>query len=169
MRRAAIACAFASAVAAAPTACGDDGGDDDPGIDAPGGVDAPAIDGAPMIDGAMIDADPSAPDANPVPDAGVSSVVIVDCVGVASPFVLTTSGTAFSPGGDISLSVGGVIQFSTTGFHNFASPANAPADKRFRSGQLGHDDTVCLQFTAAGTFPFLCEAHPSMNGNVIVQ
>ncbi|MCB9559898.1 MAG: hypothetical protein H6709_05420 [Kofleriaceae bacterium] len=147
-------------------------GDDESTVDA-AAIDAPRPDAAATIDAdtSAPDADTSGPDAMPAPDAAPSNVQVVDCAGLPTTD-LTTSGFNFSPMGDITIAVDGVIKFipQAQNFHNFASASGAPADKQFRSGAVGHSNTVCLKFTVAGSYPFVCEAHPTMmNGNVVVQ
>ncbi len=159
---------LALTAATALAACGDDGHDDDHDhFDAAATPDAAAIDADP---GAP-DADPTAPDAAPAPDAAVSSVQVVDCGSATNPVELTTNGFAFSPAGTLNVPVNGYVRFTpvTTANHNVASPPDAPADKTFSSGTPGHDNIVCFQFTATGSYPFRCDAHPGMTGTFNVQ
>lgn len=132
-------------------ACGDDGGTV---IDAPldavagdGGVDAPAVVDARVVDARVVDAAPS-------------TVMVVTCPaqgGIASE--VTAPNFAFTIT-DATITTGDIVRFTMPGSHNAASgtvTGGVPApDGKFI---VGFGATVCLQFTAPGTFPFYCEPH----------
>ena len=92
-------------------------------------------------------------------DAKPSSVkVLATCPATPdSTVTVNAGGTAFVVS-NATIPVNGVVHFSLgpTAFHDAASGTGGVADGTFKVG-FGGDE--CLQFTAAGTFPFFCEAH----------
>jgi plastocyanin len=140
------------------------------GADDPRALDGRPADAVPL-DSADPDADPGAPpDAAIPPDAALAAVVVVDCETVVDAFELTTSGPRFVPQGTLAIAVDGVIRFRPAGNHNFASAQDNPPPGRWRSGPPGHPEPFCVQFTAAGDYPYVCEPHAgAMNGIVRVE
>ena len=74
-------------------------------------------------------------------------------------------GMAFTPA-SITVSVGTTIKWTNKDAvtHNVTSNTAV-----FSSGAMGDGATFSFKFTTAGTFPYTCTIHPSMQGSVIVQ
>jgi plastocyanin len=71
---------------------------------------------------------------------------------------------AFDPAA-VEIPVGATVTWTNTG----AAPHTATAsDGTFDSGQLAPGATFSHTFTAAGTFPYVCQIHPQMTGTVTV-
>jgi len=96
-----------------------------------------------------------------------ATVSVVTCTGTP-PMVSTDSDTAmhytYSTTTAPSIAVGSMVHFKMTPAHNVA-PALTNSDPGLKVG-FGQD--VCLKFTKAGTFGFLCSTH-SFLGSVTVQ
>jgi plastocyanin len=95
-------------------------------------------------------------------DAPIASTVnIVTCTGASiAQTITTTANDTFMPT-TATIAANGIIEFTTTDDHNFENKPGAPANALFRSANPG-SQTVCLQFTVAGTFPFQCDVHGGM-------
>lgn len=120
---------------------------------------ASTIDGRAAADASMHDATPGS-DA-----AGVASTVnvVANCTGVQAADIAVTIKTdadTFAPS-TASIAAGQYVKFTTEDDHNLQSEPGATAANTFSSGAPG-SQTVCLQFTVAGTFPFECIVHASM-------
>ncbi len=90
-----------------------------------------------------------------------SSVQEVSCDGADVVRTITNVGmTGFSPD-TLPLFVGDIIMFAPTGSHTMT------ADNGEFDTAVGA--TVCLQFSAAGDFPYHCAVHSGMQGTVTVQ
>jgi plastocyanin len=114
-------------------------------VDSPQGIDALELDAA--IDAAAVDAGIDA----------MSSVSVVTCpVTPDLEIAVNGGGTAYMPNTG-TISVNGVIRF-TPGDpnHDMVSGTAPNADGLFDTVA---GDTVCLRFSAAGTFPFFCQVH----------
>jgi plastocyanin len=71
---------------------------------------------------------------------------------------------AFEPAA-VEIPVGATVTWTNNG----AAPHTATAsDGTFDSGQLAPGATFSHTFTAAGTFPYVCQIHPEMTGTVTV-
>jgi len=90
--------------------------------------------------------------------------VVPNCTGVQAAdiamTITTTDSDTFKPS-TASISAGQYVKFTTSDDHNFQSQSGATAAHTFSSGAPGAQ-TVCLQFTVAGTFPFECVVHVDM-------
>jgi plastocyanin len=117
-------------------ACDDDGGTP---------IDAPLIDGV-SIDTPGIDA--------PTIDSRPSTVMVVTCPATVASEV-SAPGFAFTIT-DATINVGDVVRFTMPGFHSAVSGPPGQPDGIFR---VDFNQTACLQFTAAGSFPFYCDPH----------
>src|SRR5262245_28763655 len=108
---------------------------------------------------------PPADGPSPQDSPPASSVTEVDCASVTPAAEVKTSGFAYDPG-TTNISVNGVVQFMMPGSHSAVSgPPAGTADGKFR---VNFNDTKCLRFTEAGTYPFWCDPHHFV-GMVIVQ
>ena len=135
---------FASLLASscALVACGDDGGSTPP-IDAPATVDAPATIDAPAV----------------------TTVVEVPCAGATIASEVTAPGFAFTIT-DSTIAVDAIVRFTMPGSHSAVSGSPAgTADGKFT---VSFNETKCLRFTAAGTYPFWCNPH-QFTGSLTVQ
>ncbi len=97
--------------------------------------------------------------------APVATVMTVTCDGTESATTSSEAQFAFDPP-NVTIAVGQVVKFISGGPHNVI-PGAAPTDPGLRLPTKGA--TGCLKFTAAGTFNFKCEPHPSMKGSVTVN
>ena len=97
--------------------------------------------------------------------AQVATVMTVVCDGTESATTSSEAQFAFDPP-NVTISVGQVVKFISGSVHNVI-PGAAPTDSGLRLPTKGA--TGCLKFTAAGTFNFKCEPHPSMKGSVTVN
>jgi plastocyanin len=181
---------------AADTSQGSDTGAADATPAADAGTDAAASDGAvvdaiadAIADSAPTDssaADTSTADANDAGDAAPSSVVA--CPNGTTPTATISvgagqSGLTFAPT-SVTIHVGDTVQWTwATDGHSVTSVGDStscvadgtfcsPDDTNCSAGMTsGTGTTYCQQFTAAGTFNFVCIPHCSfgMRGSVIVQ
>ena len=89
----------------------------------------------------------------------------VEIVVITDGLDVNTSGEVFLP---FSLSVpqGATVRFNFTGEHDvhFAQIQGAPANILIAS-----DVTTLRTFNTRGTFPYVCEIHPGMAGEIVVQ
>ena len=133
-------------------------------------IDAATADTA-TVDAATVDAAHDAPtvidaplpvDATPV-DAPASTVVVVQCPGQVASEV-TAPGFSFVIT-DATIAVNDIVRFTMPGSHSAVSGATPGVfDGVFR---VEFNQTVCLRFTAAGTFPFWCNPH-QFTGSITV-
>jgi plastocyanin len=117
------------------------------------------------------DGNKATPDAAaPTTDAApVNKVKTVTCPATPALVVTTTDNTStaqyvFTPTSN-TIAVGGIVQFMMPSTHNVAPYTGMPTDPGLKVDFGGN---ACLQFTAAGTYTFLCTAH-SFHANIIVQ
>jgi len=94
-----------------------------------------------------------------------SSVQLVTCP-VGSTVDVTISGSAFSPD-SVTVPVNGIVKWTNTDgiTHTVSSPRTAPYNN-FDQSAPASVGTVCLKFTAAGTFQYFCSIHTTMTGTV---
>lgn len=144
-------------------ACGDDDGEaatiDAAAVDA-AAADAPAIDAA--VD-AAVDA-PGTPDARA--DARQASTVqVVSCAGAAIALTVTAVDFEYRFDGTTDLGQNAIVRFMMTSSHNAISGGLDAPDGQF---EVDFSETKCLQFTAAGLFPFYCGPH-SFTGSIRIR
>jgi plastocyanin len=104
------------------------------------------------------------PPDNNTPDApGTQSTVmeVVPCAGETMT-IESTGGFRFSPS-TATIASGQIIKFVNGGSHNVI-PVNSDSGLN-----VGFGATKCLRFTAAGSFNFRCQPHPSMTGTITVN
>ena len=71
---------------------------------------------------------------------------------------------AFDPAA-VEIPVGATVTWTNTGAATHTATAS---DGTFDSGQLAPGASFSHTFTAAGTFPYICQIHPQMTGTVTV-
>jgi plastocyanin len=71
---------------------------------------------------------------------------------------------AFDPAA-VEIPVGATVTWTNTGAATHTATAS---DGTFDSGQLAPGATFSHTFTAAGTFPYICQIHPQMTGTITV-
>lgn len=97
-------------------------------------------------------------------DAPATAVRAVTCPTTPDATV-TTTGFAFSPTAS-TIPVNGIVRFMPAAAHDVKPHPSQATDAGL---VVGFGDDKCLQFTTAGTFNFICSAHPSMMGAITVQ
>lgn len=83
----------------------------------------------------------------------------------AAEHAVQISNFAFSPA-TLTIAVGDTVTW--TNADEEAHTATA-ADGTFDSGSLGTGASFSFTFTEAGTFPYICEFHPQMEGTIVVE
>jgi plastocyanin len=53
--------------------------------------------------------------------------------------------------------------------HTVSSGSNSTKDNKFDSGTMTINQTYCVQFLAAGSYPYFCSLHPQMIGTITVE
>lgn len=78
--------------------------------------------------------------------------------------------TAFVPSAK-TISMGTTITWTNKDSFNHTVTSGTPGnpDGKFASGSLAQNGTFPHTFNQAGTFPFYCTIHPSMQGTITVQ
>ena len=93
---------------------------------------------------------------------------------VACPPSGTTNATiqdnSFTPS-PLTINVNGIVMWTNNGpsVHTVTSGATPNSDGKFNSGSLGTGATVCVQFMAAGVYPYFSTLDTAMTGSVTVQ
>ena len=96
-----------------------------------------------------------------------STVQIVACPVTADATVDAVTATAFNPVG-VPITVNQIVRWNNvTGFDHTVTSDTVPTNGAFNVGLL-NNTSVCLMFTAAGTFNYHCVPHPNMTGSVTV-
>ena len=92
----------------------------------------------------------------PCPPSGTTNVTIQDF--------------SFAPP-NVTISANGIVKWTHNGLsiHTVTSGTSPIPDGKFNSGDLATGATVCVQFTAPGTFPYFCIPHTFMIGSVTVS
>lgn len=69
------------------------------------------------------------------------------------------------------ISVNGIVKWTNSGtfVHTVTSGSPPAGDGKFNSGTMGTGTTVCVQFLAAGSYPYFCAIHTTMTGTITVQ
>jgi plastocyanin len=84
--------------------------------------------------------------------------MIVDAVGTSS----------WNPAG-VTINVNDIVQWNNvSGFAHTVTSTTVPTNGTFDVA-LANGASVCLKFTAAGTFNYQCSIHPVMMGSVTVN
>jgi plastocyanin len=97
------------------------------------------------------------PDAIVLPDAVVSDVVVVSCTRAVATTVTVSDRFVYVFTPTATVRVGDVVRFEMDTLHDAVSgtPTGGP-DGAFL---VDRGQTVCLQFNAAGRYPFFCRPH----------
>jgi plastocyanin len=95
--------------------------------------------------------------------SGANKVVTVACTGTPKMVATTDGVNMFSPAAT-SIAVGEMVEFKTSATHNVI-PGLAPSDPGLT---VGTSADVCLKFTAAGTYNFICQFH-GFKGTITVN
>ena len=98
-------------------------------------------------------------------DAPANKVVEIACPASPAATVMTVNGTDSYMPMATTVSVGAVVRFVMSTFHNVAPNTIGTSDPGL---MVGFGATKCLKFNAAGTFSFFCTSH-SFAGTVTVQ
>jgi plastocyanin len=102
------------------------------------------------------------------PAAGGGTTAAPAATGGAAPAAgadaVSIKGFAFNPG-DLSAKVGDTVTWTND---DGAKHRIKSEDGSFDSDDLSQGDTFEHQFTAAGTFAYICGIHPSMKGSITV-
>jgi plastocyanin len=97
------------------------------------------------------------------PSGGAAAASMPTAQKAASATV--TMGDFFFAPGSVTVAVGDTVTWSNTG----QAPHNATAnDGSFKTPDLNNGESASHQFTAAGTFGYICTIHPNMKGTVRV-
>ncbi|HEX4419601.1 MAG TPA: hypothetical protein VH165_16925 [Kofleriaceae bacterium] len=115
------------------------------------------------------DGNKATPDAAaPATDAATATATVktVTCPATPAAMVMSTADndTTFMPA-STTVHVNDIVKFAMASTHNVAPYTGMPTDPGLK---VDFGATACLQFTATGTFTFLCTAH-GFHGTVIVQ
>lgn len=95
--------------------------------------------------------------------SGANKVTTVTCSGTPK-MVSTTDGVNMYSPMSTSIAVGEIVEFKTSASHNVI-PGLAPTDPGLT---VGTSADVCLKFTAAGTYNFICQFH-GFKGTIVVN
>ncbi len=96
-----------------------------------------------------------------------SSVIVTACTGTFIS-VNAVGVTSFAPS-PVTISVNQIVEWdNTSGFDHTVTSTTVPANGTFNVA-LNNGTSVCLKFTAPGTFNYHCSIHPVMTGTVIVN
>ncbi|MEP6860441.1 MAG: hypothetical protein ABJE66_07465 [Deltaproteobacteria bacterium] len=95
--------------------------------------------------------------------SGANKVTTVTCSGTPKMVSTTDGVNMFSPA-STSITVGEMVEFKTSATHNVI-PGLAPTDPGL---MVGTSADVCLKFTAAGTYNFICQFH-GFKGTIVVN
>jgi len=97
-----------------------------------------------------------------------STVLSTACTVTPSAIVSALSTTSFVSSA-VTISVNQVVQWNNiSGFAHTVTSTTVPANGTFNAA-LANNTSICLKFTAPGTFNYQCTFHPSMIGSVTVN
>jgi plastocyanin len=98
-----------------------------------------------------------------------STVEVVNCATVMNPVDITAAGSAFAPINQ-TIAVNDVVRWTNGDpmLHTVTSSA-VPAGGAFDRNLAANGGTLCLRFTAAGVYNYICTIHAGMNGTITVQ
>ena len=102
-----------------------------------------------------------------------SAVEVVDCSTIQTPAATVTAlSSAFTPT-TVTIPVNGVVRWTSASAlaHTVTSGTAPSADGKFNESLNTNGSSVCLKFTAAGTYNYYCTFHYAMGmtGVVTVQ
>lgn len=86
----------------------------------------------------------------------------------ASTVTVTVRDFAFSPA-TVTIPAGGTVVWRFEGNAPHSSTSTAGSVLSWDSGVRSAGQTFSMQFGAAGSYPYICTVHPSMQGRVVVQ
>ncbi len=99
-------------------------------------------------------------------DAPTATVMKVTCPALVAATVTTTDASfSYSPMAT-TITAGSVVKFNTSSSHDVKPNPIAP--KTDPGLNVGFNEMACLQFTATGTFGFVCSLH-SFAGTITVN
>jgi plastocyanin len=95
-----------------------------------------------------------------------STVQVVSCATATSPVEISAAqGNVFSPNTQ-NVPVNAVVRWTNTdGMDHTVTSSNGT----FNQGLAANGGTVCLRFTAAGVYNYICTIHLGMSGQITVQ
>lgn len=100
-------------------------------------------------------------------DSGIL-VQLVTCPASPGATINAVSSTNFAPS-SVTISANQIVQWNNaTGFDHTVTSTSVPTGGTFNVA-LNNGTSVCLRFTAAGTYTYRCTPHPNMTGVVAVQ
>lgn len=86
----------------------------------------------------------------------------------ASTVTVTVRDFAFSPA-TVEIPVGGTVVWRFEGAIPHTSTSGAGSALSWDSGVRSTGQSFSMQFNTAGSYPYVCTLHPSMQGRVVVQ
>lgn len=105
-----------------------------------------------------------------VATAATASVLVVSCPSTGFEDIVIAD-FSFSPT-PVTVSVNRIVKWTNSGnaAHTVSSGTSPAKDNKFDSGSLSKNQTFCVQFLTAGSYPYFCEFHASsMKATVTVQ
>jgi len=101
----------------------------------------------------------------PNPEA---TVQVVTCPGSEAATVDAVGTSIFNPA-SVTISANQVVKWTnTSGYQHTVTSTTVPANGAFDAA-LNNGTSVCLKFTAVGTYHYKCTFHPTMTGSVTVN
>jgi plastocyanin len=97
--------------------------------------------------------------------AGILATLAVGPAARGATHTVDIAGFAFSPS-TLTIAVGDTVTWTNS--HSEAHTATASGGA-FDSGTLNPGQSFSFTFTAAGSFPYVCNFHPEMTGTITVQ
>jgi plastocyanin len=102
------------------------------------------------------------------PPTATSTVLSTACSGTISAVVNAVGFSSFISSA-VSISVNQIVRWNNaTGVTHTVTSTTVPANGTFDVG-LGNGTSICLMFTAPGTFNYKCSIHPVMTGSITVN
>jgi plastocyanin len=95
--------------------------------------------------------------------SGANKVTTATCTGTPKVVTVVDGTDAYMPM-STTISTGDMVEFKTSVTHNVI-PGLAPSDPGL---MVGFSADVCLKFTAAGTYNFVCQNH-GFKGTIVVN
>ena len=99
-----------------------------------------------------------------------STVQGVACSGATTTVSIVSQSVGFTPP-IVTVTAGSIVQWTNNdpSLPHTVTRTTVSTNGFFDSGNLAPGASVCLKFTAVGTFDYHCSLHPTMTGEVIVQ